>query len=114
MLLINSMINYPNQVQNLVLPDGSNLQITFTFVPMQNAWFIKNLTYGSFILNGVKVTNSPNILYQFRNQIPFGLACFSTNDREPQFQADFSSKASILYLLTAAEVKEYTEFLSAG
>lgn len=114
MLLINSMIDYPNQVQNLVLPDGTNLQITFYFVPMQNAWFIRNLTYGTFVLSGIKVTNSPNILHQFRNQIPFGLACFSTNDREPQFQQDFSSGASVLYLLTAAEVKEYTDFLSAG
>jgi hypothetical protein len=40
------------------------------------------------------------------------LACFSTHDREPSQQADFFSQASILYVLTEAEVQAYSDFLS--
>lgn len=112
MYIIQQITADPLQVQKLVLPDGSQLSLTIYFVPMQFGWFITNLTYGSFILNGVRITNSPNILNQWRNQIPFGLACYSTNQREPSQSQDFSSGASKLYLLDASETKEYAEFLA--
>ena len=79
---------------------------------MQYGWFITSLVYGSFTLNGIRISNSPNILNQFRNQIPFGLACYSTNNREPMLQYDFSSGASILYILDQAETQEYADILS--
>jgi hypothetical protein len=111
---ITSILNYANQSQNLILSDGTSLVMQMYFSPQQLGWFITSLTYGNFTLNGLRITNSPNMLHQFRNQIPFGLACFSTDDREPQFQQDFSSGASILYLLSAAEVEQYEEFLTSG
>lgn len=101
------------QRQTLVLPNGNTTTLTFKYVPQQYGWFIVSLTYGqNFTLEGLRITNSPNMLHQFRNQIPFGLACFSTNDREPMLLQDFFSGASILYILSAAEVQQYTEFLS--
>jgi hypothetical protein len=110
--IIQQITSDPLQQQTLILPDGSSLNMLVYFVPMQFGWFITNLTYGTFILNGLRITNSPNMLNQFKNQIPFGLACFSTNNREPSQQQDFSSGASTLYLLTQAEVAQYSEFLS--
>lgn len=112
MYIVQQITSDPFQVQTLVLPDGTTTMITMLFVPMQFGWFITNLTYGSFVLNGVRISNSPNILNQFRNQIPFGLACYSTQNREPMLQQDFSSGASILYILTAAETQEYASFLN--
>lgn len=100
------------QKQTLVLPDGTTLELTIYFVQMQYGWFITNLAYGNFVLNNLRITNSPNMLHQFRNKIPFGLACFSTNDREPSQQEDFSSNASILYILSADEVAQYGDYLS--
>lgn len=114
MLLIQQITDDPLQKFNLILPDGSSLGLQIYFVPMQLGWFITELTYGDFVLNGVRITNSPNMLYQFRNQIPFGLACFSSHNREPSQQQDFSSNASLLYILTADEVAEYTRFLQGG
>lgn len=111
---ITSILNYANQSQTLILTDGTSLVLNLSFSPQQAGWFITSLTYGAFELNGVRITNSPNMLHQFRNQLPFGIACFSTDDREPQFQQDFSSGASILYLLTKAEVNQYEEFVSGG
>lgn len=100
------------QKQTLVLPDGTTISFTISYVPLQLGWFILNLTYRGFVLNGLRITNSPNMLYQFRNQIPFGLACFSPSQREPYLQEDFVSGASLLYVLTEEEVNEYAEYLS--
>ena len=54
------------------------------------------------------------MLYQFQNQIPFGLACFSKANREPQLQQDFVSGASSLYILTQAECQEYATYIQGG
>lgn len=114
MYSIPQITDAPLQSMSLILPDGSVAQLTIYFVPMQYGWVITSLTYSSFTLNGLRVTNNPNMLHQFRNQIPFGLACFSTSDREPSQQEDFSSGASALYILTSDEVEEYAEILAGG
>lgn len=100
------------QKQTLVLDDGSFVEISIAFVPMQQGWFITSLVYGDFVLNGLRICNSPNMLYQFRNQIPFGLACFSNQEREPSLQDDFFSGASRLFVLSEEEVDAYVGFLS--
>jgi len=97
----------PVQNLSLVLPSGYTLSFTLTFVDRQIGWFISNLSYLSFSLNGMRVVNSPNMLQQYLNQINFGLACFSTTSREPMFIQDFYDGASSLYVLTAAEVAQY-------
>lgn len=113
MYIVNQLTDDPLQSQPLVLPDGTTIGLTLYFIQQQFGWFIRELTYGdNFILRGMRVCNSPNMLHQFRNQLPFGLACYSTNDREPSLLQDFSSGNSILYVLTPAEVAAYTEFLS--
>jgi hypothetical protein len=109
---IQNLTGDSKQKQTLVLPDGSQIQIQIYFVPMQYGWFISSLVYRDFTLTNLRITNSPNMLYQFRNRIPFGLACFSSQDREPSQQLDFVSGASKLYVLTEAEVEQYTEYLS--
>lgn len=114
MYLIQQITGDALQKQTLLLPDGTSLSLTINFVPMQYGWFITSLIYQSFTLNGLRITNSPNMLHQFRNQIPFGLACFSANNREPSQQQDFLSGASQLYILSAAEVAQYTGLLQSG
>lgn len=112
MLQIDGFTSNPRQKQTFVLEDGTRVQLTIHFIPMQYGWFITELIYEDFTLNGVRIVNSPNMLHQFRNQIPFGLACFTRGNREPTFQEDFETQASQLYLLTADEVDEYAEYLS--
>lgn len=114
MQLIQRITANPYQTQSLVLDDGTSFSILMYFRPMQFGWFINQLTYGDFILQGLRITNSPNMLNQFRNQIPFGLGCFSTANREPSQQEDFFSGASKLYILTTVEVEEYARFLRLG
>lgn len=114
MYLIQQVSNDSKQLQNLILPDGTVVTMTIYFVPMQYGWFITELTYGTFTLNGLRITNSPNMLHQFRNQIPFGLACFSKENREPSQQEDFSTGVSKLFILSEAEVEQYAEILARG
>lgn len=109
---INQISNDPLQTLIFSLPNGNQVSMTIYFIPMQYGWFITNLTYGDFVLNGVRITNNPNILRQFKNQIDFGLACFSASEREPSQQNDFATDASSLYILTSDEVQEYEDFLN--
>jgi hypothetical protein len=112
MFQIQNLTSDSRQKQTLVLPDGSQIQISIYFVPMQFGWFITSLIYKDFTLNNLRISNSPNMLHQFRNQIPFGLACFSAQNREPSLSDDFSSGASKLFVLDANEVNYYAELLS--
>lgn len=114
MYLIQQVTADAYQKQNLILPDGTQVLFTLNFYPMQYGWFVPQLTYKNFQLQGLRITNSPNMLNQFRNQIPFGLACFTQADREPTQQEDFVSGASQLYILSADECAQYAELLSRG
>lgn len=114
MYLVQQITDDALQKQTLILPDGTSLALTIYFRPAQIGWFIQILTYQAFILQGTRITVSPNMLHQYRNQIPFGLACYSTDNREPTQQEDFSSGAAKLYILSADEVARYTELLTNG
>lgn len=111
MLKITSLTNDPYQKQTLFLPNGETVVLYLYFRPMQFGWFIQKLQYGDFILNSVRITNSPNMLFQFMNKLPFGLGCFSKDNREPTQQDDFTSGASSLYILTEEECQAYLEFV---
>jgi hypothetical protein len=111
MLKITSVTADPYQKHNVFLPDGSAFSFLLYFRPQQLGWFLNDLTYQDFTLQGLRITNSPNMLFQFMNQIPFGLACFSKDDREPTLLEDFVSESSILYVLTEEECQEYLRFV---
>jgi hypothetical protein len=100
------------QKQSIILDDGTLFDLTLQFVPMQFGWFIQSLVYGEFTLQGFRVSTSPNMLRQYKNKLPFGLACFTKDNGEPTQQQDFSSGYATLYLLSAAEVALYEEILS--
>jgi hypothetical protein len=111
---IQQITDYPLQKQTISLPDGTTFQITLYFVTRQQGWFVKELSYGSFVLNNIRVVCTPNMLHQFKNQLPFGIACFTDDNREPMLQQDFSSGSAKLFLLTKAEVEFYEDYLSGS
>lgn len=102
------------QTQTLILPNGSEITLTMSFVPMQQGWFA-SLSWQTFALSGLRITNSPNMLQQFRNILSWGLACYSPpTNREPSQQQDFSSGASNLYVLSDAEVVHFNDLITSG
>jgi len=115
MYLIGQLTDNYLQKQTLILPDGTQLTMTVYYVPLQYGWFITNLVYGTFTLNSLRITVGPNILRQFKNQIPFGLACLANSvSREPMFLEDFNQGAFSLYILSADEVTQYENLLSGN
>jgi len=109
---INQITNNSRQRQTIPLDDGRTFEIALYYMPMQLGWFIEEIKFGDFTLSSLRITNSPNMLHQFKNKLPFGLACISLDDREPSQQQDFTSGNSVLYVLEEAEVKAYQEYLS--
>lgn len=115
MFIIRQITNDPLQQQSIVYPaDGSLITIQMYYRPLQLGWFFNSIAWNNFLLEGIRIVNSPDILYQWRNQVPFGFACFTAGNREPTQQEDFASGASKLYLLTEEEVTQYREFLEGG
>jgi hypothetical protein len=113
MYQIQNITNDANQTQTLTLYDGSILSMTMYFIPLQYGWFITSMTWGTFVLNGLRITVGPNILRQWQNQLTFGLGCAcNTNPfREPTQQQDFSSNNFYLYILSSTEVQQYEQIL---
>jgi hypothetical protein len=115
MNLIQGLTNDPLQDQTIILPDGSSFFLEIYFMPNQLCWVINSLAYVTstinFSLSGYRIVNSPNLLNQWSNVIPFGLACMSAGNRDPSLQEDFSSGNSHLYTLTENEVAEFTQYL---
>lgn len=113
MYTIQQITSAPQQIQTVILNDGSAVSLSFVYMQMQYSWFISNLTYGNFTMNWTRVFNSLNMLHQFRNQIPFGISCLTVNNREPTQLQDFSSGASTIYFLDSKETAQYAALLSA-
>lgn len=112
MLEITNITNDPAQVQNLVLEDGTSIRFQIRFVQMQLHWVIEEMVYGDFVSRGITLVLSPNVLRKYKNILPFGLACFSEDGRDPQLLDDFSSGNCRLFILTSDEVQEYEDYLS--
>lgn len=100
------------QIQNVTIYDGSviNFQLRWSYSNL--SWFFDYFIWNSFTLQGFQITNQPNMFRPWKNILTFGIACVSTNSREPQLQSDFAQGNSNLYVLTASEVEVYEAILS--
>ena len=114
MNLIQNLTDDFKQDQNLILPDGTTMSMSIEYKPQQLGWFITQLIYQTFEVDNIRICTSPNILRQFKNLIPFGLACFTTGNAEPTTQEDFLSGRSQLYLLTSDEVIQFEHILTGA
>jgi hypothetical protein len=102
------------QIQTLKLPDGTAITISLEYKAMQYGWFLTSLVYGNFEVKNLRIVTSPDLLYQWKNKIPFGLACTSTGNFEPVAQEDFSSGRCKMYILTSSEVAAYEDYLNGN
>ena len=109
---MNNLLNYPRQKQTVSLPDGTSFTISLYYVTIQQGWFIDELSYKDFTVRGMRLVNSTNILRQYKNLIPFGLAVMTAGNREPMFMADLNNDTTKLFVLNSSEVELYEEYLS--
>jgi len=103
MLYINKVTDDPQQQVNLTGIPGYTIMMTLRFMPRLQMW-IAGFTVGSTIINGIRVVTSLNLLRQFKNNIPFGIQCITTNGLDPYQATDFATQAANLYLLNADDV----------
>lgn len=103
MLLINSLTNNPMQQFTLTGIPGIQISVLLRFMPRTQIWNM-DITYGDFVAEGIPLVCSPNLLRQWRNIIPFGLACTSIYFLDPYTVNDFANQIANLYLLDSADV----------
>jgi hypothetical protein len=114
MLLLSNFSSDARQSQTVVLQDGTSFSMTLYYNVNSLGFFIQSLTYGSFTLNSFRVTNSPNMLNAFSNQIPFGLCVTTVDGREPTQILDFSSGNATMYVLSQTECVLCESLLQGG
>lgn len=93
----------PKQQLSFVVEDGSQVALYLEYRPQQLGWFA-NLSWRDWELNGLRVVSSPNILRQWQNVIPFGLAIITAKDADPLNVTDFADATSTMIFLSAGDV----------
>jgi hypothetical protein len=103
MRLLSSLTAEPFQKYRLTTEAGDKVDLTLRYLPTQQAW-IMNIAWGTFTLNGRAINISPNMLFQFKNILPFGFAVISNTGIEPSFLDDFASGRVKIYVLNKSEI----------
>jgi hypothetical protein len=103
MNLISAITNDANQSMRIVLDDGSKVDFSLSYKSGQQGWFF-SITYAGFSIKNRRMVNSPNLLRNFKNILPFGLACTVSDNLEPIYQDDFSSQRVLLYVLNESDL----------
>lgn len=114
MITIDNFTTDSRQKQVIQLEDGSSVTLSIYYSRLQYGWFIDELTYGEFTVKGMRLCTSPNLLHQFKNQIPFGLAVFNSDNREPTELEDLASGNFEFFILDEDEIEEYSDLLSGA
>lgn len=102
---VDNLSDDASQLTRVALPDGSLVVLALVYQPATQRWTI-SVSRNDFSVNNINLCNHPNLLRDFREVIPFGLACVSTDGGDPVLIEDFVSGRITLYVLTQADVAE--------
>ncbi|MBZ5673714.1 MAG: hypothetical protein LAP61_05650 [Acidobacteriia bacterium] len=105
MLYVNKITSDPSQQLTLTGIPTLQIGMTLRFMPRIQRW-IMGVTYNSFEAEGIAVVTSLNLLRQFKDNIPFGISCVTTNGLDPYRIDDFVNQVANLYLMDATDVAE--------
>ena len=105
MNLLSGLTDDPAQNVTITLPDGSTAILSLDYSPQQLGWFF-GVQYptNAFAVTGQRLCAFPNVLQQFQNAIPFGMACVTQGGVEPTGQETFVDGTTDLYLLSPNDV----------
>lgn len=102
----------PKQQIKVIVANNRVLKIDFTYSENQKCWFFDfDYNNGKFISKGHKLSNCPNIIRQYKNTLPFGIACYVIDGLEPWFLNDFVTGRVQFYILEKAEVQSLEQNL---
>lgn len=103
MLQVDNLSDDADQLTRVVLSDGSLVVIELFYRAATQRW-TADVTRGTFTVNNINLCVHPNLLRDWRNVIPFGLACTSTDGGDPVLLEDFANGRVQLFVLEAADV----------
>lgn len=110
---ITNLTNFADQVTQLQLPDGTTATMELIYQGAPERW-IMNISYGSFTANGIGVCTYPNILRQYEENLPFGLAFTTADQTDPVDINDFSTGRVSVFLLTQADIAVINTMVFGG
>lgn len=102
---LNNLTNDADQLITFQLPDGTTAQLEFVYRSGTQRWTV-SITYSTFSLSGYNLVTGPNILRQWKNVIPFGMAILSTTGLDPMYPTDLVDGTIFVEMLDADEVEE--------
>jgi len=108
MKLIPSLTDSPLQRLSFVLEDKRRVIFTFRYSSQQLGWFFDLEFENFFVLSGLRLVSSQNILRQWREIIPFGLAIITIGEGEPMRVSDLADETVQLYVLEGGDI-DYIE-----
>ena len=94
---ITSLSVDPKQKFSLTIPGYSALEIRLEFKPQQYGWFLK-ATWGTWGIDNERVVFSPNLLWQWKDTLPFGIGIWGPDILDP-FAVDAWTTGWEFYLL---------------
>lgn len=93
------------QKMTVILDDGSKVGITLEYIAANKGWYV-SFDYGDVLtINKRRVVAGPNMLRAFRNTIPFGIACLTSDRLEPIYKNDFTTGRAAFYVLNPEDVQ---------
>ena len=105
MNLLNEITDDAKQQMTVVTPSGEEFDFYLEFRESQGLWFA-NIAYKDIAINGFGLVCSRNILRQWKNIIPFGMAIGSTDVGDPYYLDDFVTGRIGLFILSKEEVEQ--------
>lgn len=106
---IANLTNFADQLTGLQLPDGTQVTMELIYQGATERWQM-NVAYPTlnFVASGLSVCCYPNLLRQWQEILPFGIACVTPDQTDPFDINDFASGRAVLYLLTPADIAAIT------
>lgn len=105
---ITAITDRPNQLMTLVLDNNETALFRIYYLARQQEWCF-DLTYNDITLNCKRIVLTANILSQFRQQMPFGIAFVAQDNIEPFSIFDFVTQRVVMYVLNSDEVQQIEE-----
>lgn len=112
MKLLDKLTSSPLQRYVVVTEEGDQFGFLLRYLPSQQSWSL-SISWGEFVLNGISLVLSPNLLYGYSNILPFGLMVTATNSLDPSYIDDFTTGRIKIYVLSQADIIEQERIISA-
>lgn len=118
MTILTGITEQPNQQIDLRLEGGGRAKLTLNYRVQQTGWFLDVVwlrTGGDPVsVLGLRVVTSPNLLRQYQNVFPFGLAVVTEGNAEPVTVRAFADQTSRFLLLDADGVGQIEQEVFTG